>query len=166
MNKLTNLFGIVGLSLASIISGCTPKRNIEIVAKADFDRDGIEEVIGYALTDIALTSDGPFDLVIANGKYVVRKNDSLYNAPYNKIKIVQGRAKYGDDIKIRNLSLDDLNDDNLPDISYDLNFGSRKHKVLYNQGDGTLKREIWLNKKLYKWLKNNNFKGLNYNYKL
>ena len=142
MNKLTKWFGIGALSLTSIIPGCTPNRNIEPVAKVDFDRDGIEEVVGFALTDIALTADGPFDLVIVNGKYVVREDDNLYKAPYNKLKIVQGHAKYGKDIKIKNLSLEDLNRDGLPDISYDLNFGNKKHKILYNQGDGTLKGDI------------------------
>lgn len=149
MNKTKNIIWSGILSLASLLSGCTPNRNIEVVAKDDFDGDRIEEIVGYALTDIALTNDGPFDLVIVNGKYVMRetiikdnKPEDKYRAPYDKIKVIQGRAKYGEEIKIRNLSLEDLNGDGLLDISYDLNFGNKKHKVLYNQGDGTLKGEI------------------------
>ena len=142
MNKLTNLAGIVGLSLASLVSGCKPQeRPIEIFGKADFDRDGIEDVVGYILTESAITNSGPFDLVIISGKHIIRKNDIPYVQRGN-FKIIQSHAKYGEDIKIKDLNLEDVNGDGLPDISYDVNFGNRRHKVLYNQGDGTLKGQM------------------------
>ncbi len=144
MNKLTNLVGIVGLSLASLVSGCSilNKRNIEVVAKADFNKDGSEEFVGYFAPDF-FNATNRGDLIMISSKNVGNDDGNYFLYPKDEqYALVQLRAKMFGQYLVANVSTEDVNKDGWPDLSYDRTRGLKKHKVYLNQRNGCLKGEI------------------------
>lgn len=151
--KLENIIskgkdGLLTLLASATIAGCNLnlKYAIDSIAKADFDNDGIEDVVGYTMDPDLPTSPGTTVLAIINGRNIEKhpvhgQNLTLYT-PREKIRVIQPHAKFYDESNIENVSVQDVNGDGLPDLSYDMKIGTKKHKVCLNQGDGTLKGEI------------------------
>lgn len=129
------------------INGCASKEYaIESVAKADFDNDGIEDVVGYT-ADPFYNSPFGSALSFVNGKYIREKFipghlNSYLHTTKDKIKVIESNAGLGLIRNIENVSVEDVNGDGLADISYNMKRGVKKHKVYFNQGDGTLKGEF------------------------
>lgn len=145
MNKLTNLIGAIGLSLASLVGGCSIKENITPLARADFDKDGIEDIVCYVeqgRSDHDFWKDPYiYGLALVNGKDVINDGKNLY-IQGDKFVMIEPNAKVYGQQNIANLSVQDVNNDGFPDISYTKTIGNKKHKVYFNQGDGTLKGQM------------------------
>ena len=134
IGKIIMLLGTTLVLSTAYNVGCSSRRNIDVVAKADFDRDGIEDVVGYIKP---IDNDSNISaLSIVNGRSVVTENGRLY-VDTDKYKIIQNIAKFYDISRITNVSVEDVNGDGWRDVSYDMTVGAKKHKVYLNQGDST-----------------------------
>ena len=121
---------ITGLAMILALEGCNMKEEIQIAAKADFNRDGVEDVLFY---------DSVGSLYLMNGismkgcasELRSNKNNAVLEYPFleNPYSVVHHYAKRD----IEDLEVTDIDDNGSVDITYKY---LGKTEVLLNKGNG------------------------------